>query len=386
MQRAITETQEESIVCLCCGRTMSTTSQRTKRVARAIKSASPLFKTYEYIPWCFDCLVEILKGQINIYHDIHTAMLYFCKIIDFPYLPSYINENNGDIEEMLSGYFSTSTLKANAKIKQGFLGGIYLSEREMPVYVEAEVLGEGDLITYDSTRPDPLRWLYEKWGRNKRYSEEDYVDLEDIYKNIAAQNGIILDNNGQIADKVTEIAVIEAACNLLQSRKSRNNGDADDAKKYYDLYDKAMGSQLLRGKDAKDKQVGDVLIQDIVKYCEQEDFIEPWDRMVKYPHKKDIVDQVLLHIMNYVGKLTADVFNIHVSKLEKLPKEYKLNPKNDEFSTEETDFDKIFDNSLKDIADFKTRQHISDDDSDEDSADLDEDNDSDATLLGTEEE
>lgn len=361
-------------------------SQKMKKAARAIKSSSPLFKTYEYMPWCFDCLTDILKGQINIYHDIHTAMLYFCKIIDYPYLPSYIKDNSGEPEDILASYFSTSAMNATAKVRQGFLGGSCLSEREMPIYVEAEVLKEGDLTEYNSTRPDPLRWLYEKWGRNKRYSEDDYADLEDIYKSIAEQNGIILDENGQIADKVTEIAVIEAASNLLQSRKSRNNGDADDAKKYYDLYDKAMGSQLLRGKDLKDKQIGDVLIQDIVKFCESDDFIEPWDRMVKYPHKKDIVDQVLLHIMNYVGKLTADVFNIHVGRLDKLPKEYKLNAKNDEFAKEDTEVDKVFHNAMQDISDFKARQHISDDDSDDDSADLDEDNDSDATLLGTEEE
>ena len=75
-----------------------------------------------------------------------------------------------------------------------------------------------------------------------------------------------------------------------------------------------------------------------------------------------------------------------MNNLLKPIKDYKLNYKNDEFPTEETEFDKMYDNALKDIADFKTRQHISDDDSDEDSADLDEDNDSDATLLGTEEE
>ena len=37
---------------------------------------------------------------------------------------------------------------------------------------------------------------------------------------------------------------------------------------------------------------------------------------------------------------------------------------------------------MEEIADFKARQHISDDEADEDSADLDEDNDSDAALLG----
>ena len=384
MQRALTETQEENIVCLCCGRTMSTTSSRAKRVARAIKSTSNLFKTYEYIPWCFDCQVEILKGQMNMYHDIQTAMLYFCKIIDYPYLPNLIKDENADIEAILDVYYKGAQVAYAPKIKQGFLGGSCLSEREMPLRVDAEVVGN-EVEIYNLGK-STARGEYEKWGRNKRYSPDDYADLEDIYKSIALQNGIILDEDGQIADKVTEIAVIEAACNLLQSRKCRNNGDAEDAKRYYDLYDKAMGSQLLRAKDAKDKQVGDILIQDIVKYCESDDFIEPWDRMVKYPHKKDIVDQILLHIMNYVGRLTADVFNIHVSKLEKLPKDYKLNYKNDEFPTEETEFDKMYDNALKDIADFKTRQHISDDDSDEDSADLDEDNDSDATLLGTEEE
>ena len=143
-----------------------------------------------------------------------------------------------------------------------------------------------------------------------------------------------------------------------------------------------MASQLLRGKDVKDKQVGDVLVQDIVKYCEEESFIEPWDRKIKYPHKKDVVDQVLLHIMNYVGKLTADIFNKHVSKLDKLPKDYKLDTRNDTFATEETEFDKIFRKGLDDINDFKARQHLTDEEADEDSADLDDDNDSDAALLG----
>lgn len=381
MQKGSNELLGENIVCLCCGKRMVYADGRRLKANETvgIKSESQYHKTYGVIPWCRDCLTEMYKHFINLYGSKRIALLYLCRVMDFPYLEKAIpTDEEMSIEDFFKKYISESKRGTYARVKQGFLGGDYLKESDLPVEVEAEVV-DGP-IEFSSERSDDL---FIKWGRNVKYSPEDYNDLEDTYKRIAEQNGIIIDDKtGNIADKVTEIAVIEAASYLLLARKARNRGDADDVKKYYDLYDKAMGSQLLRGKDIKDKQVGDVLVQDIVKYCESEEFIEPWDRKIKYPHKKDVVDQVLLHIMNYVGKLTADIFNKHVERLDKVPKEYKLNFKNDEMPTKETDFDKLFDKNMREIADFKARQHISDDDSDEDSADLDEDSDTDEALLG----
>lgn len=388
MKRASGELGEGGRVCLCCGKPIVLEGEKVKSSsALGIKATSAFFKLYECVPWCQSCLIEMYKAQYNIYHDYRLAMFYLCKMIDFPYLENYVDTDQETIEDIFRKYFRSSRALAPGKVQQGFMGGVYLSEREMPLFVEAEVIPPGDFLEINIPDPDSEknkdRELYEKWGRNKRYSKEDYTDLEEIYKNLTGQNGIILDEKtGRVVDKVTEIAVIEAAQNLLMSRKYRAEGNAENAKKYYELYDKALGSQLLRGKDLKDKQAGDILIQDIVKHCETEGFIEPWDKQIKYPHRLDVVDQVLLHIMNYVGKLTADIFNIHVSKLDKVPKEYKLKPGNDQFPDEETEFDKSFDRAMEDIMDFKARQHISDDESDEDSADLDDDNDTDASLFG----
>ena len=90
--------------------------------------------------------------------------------------------------------------------------------------------------------------------------------------------------------------------------------------------------------------------------------------------------------MNYVGHLCADVFNIHVKKLDKVPKDYKLDGRNDEFATEDTDFEKQFHKNLEEIADFKSRQHFSDDDYNEDSVDTDADTDTDEALFGSAED
>lgn len=387
MKRASTETADTARVCLCCGKKIRLGVRSADRLdkdeALGVPSTSALFKVYESVYLCRNCVTDLFVSQYNMYHDYYVATFYLCKMIDYPYYENYVHPEEEDPEKVLETYFITLRLKQSAKIKQGFIAGQYLSERDMPLHVDAEVVGDG--VTEWAEPTKDTKDLYAKWGRNKRYSQDDYDDLEAIYHSIANQNGIITDERtGEIVDKVTEIAVIEAACNLLKSRQARNMGDADDAKKYYELYDKAMGSQLLRGKDLKDKQAGDILVQDIVKFCEQDDFIEPWDRQIKYPHKKDVVDQILLHIMNYVGRLTADIFNKHVMKLDKIPKEYKLDPRNDEFPDEETDFDKQFDKAVNDIADFKARQHISDDEADEDSADLDDDTESDASLFGEE--
>lgn len=378
MQKAQSEPAESANRCLCCGRRLVDNKPKTDE-ALLIKCYSQYYKYYGVLPWCRDCSLELYKHLYNVYQSRKVALFYWCVMADYPYLPKAIASEDTEIEEYFYQYLTDTKRLYNGKVKSAFQGGEYLSEKELPVEVEAEVVSS-PVIEY---KDDKRNNLFIKWGRNNHYTASDYQDLEDIYHSIANQNGIITDENtGEVVDKVTEIAVIEAASYLLHARKARNKGDADDAKKYFDLYDKAMGSQLLRGKDIKDKQVGDVLVQDIVKYIEQDGFIEPWDRKVKYPHKKDVVDQVLLHIMNYVGKLTADIFNKHVTKLEKTPPEYKLKYGNDEFPTEETDFDKLYDKNMEEIADFKARQHISDDEADEDSADLDEDNDSDAALLG----
>jgi hypothetical protein len=381
MQKASAEPKGERY-CLCCGKKIIVDAKRINSADETfgIKSYNKLNRQYGTLPWCRDCTFELFTQLCNVYRDRKRTLFYFCRIIDYPYITKAINAEDAETspEKYIEAYMIAVRTTYSSRVKQGFLGGDYYSESDLPVEVEAEVV-DGP-IEFSSERSNDL---FIKWGRNVKYSPEDYNDLEDTYKRIAEQNGIIIDDKtGNIADKVTEIAVIEAASYLLLARKARNRGDADDVKKYYDLYDKAMGSQLLRGKDIKDKQVGDVLVQDIVKYCESEEYIEPWDRKIKYPHKKDVVDQVLLHIMNYVGKLTADIFNKHVERLDKVPKEYKLNFKNDEMPTEETDFDKLFDKNMREIADFKARQHISDDDSDEDSADLDEDSDTDEALLG----
>lgn len=379
MQKAVSEPKEADRKCLCCGRTIRELQKSRDTEGLGIKSYSHYYRQYGALPWCRDCAIEMYKHFVNLYQSRKVALFYWCVRADFPFIEKVIPADDVEVEDYLQKYLSDAKRMYSSKAKAAFLGSDYFSEKDMPTEVEAEVV-PSPIIDYTE---DKSNSLYIKWGRNPHYTPADYQDLEEIYHSIANQNGIITDEKtGEVVDKVTEIAVIEAASYLLHARKARNKGDADDAKKYFDLYDKAMGSQLLRGKDIKDKQVGDVLVQDIVKYIEQDGFIEPWDRKVKYPHKKDVVDQVLLHIMNYVGKLTADIFNKHVSKLEKTPTEYKLKYGNDEFPTEETDFDKLYDKNMEEIADFKARQHISDDEADEDSADLDEDNDSDAALLG----
>lgn len=370
--------------CICCGTPMSDGKAKPLKAEHyGIKSYSEYHSLYNTMPWCRDCIVKMYKQFINRYQDERLALFYLCRVIDYPYIPKVLSlSSDMSPEELIVYYFQETKRDYINEAKAGFFAGEYIREIDLPVATESEVV-DTTVIDFDEAKEERKRNLYIKWGRNNSYKESDYDDLEDIYQRIVTQNGIIVDEKtGNVADKVTELAVIEAACNLLQSRKARNANDADDTKKYYDLYDKAMASQLLRGKDLKDKQVGDVLVQDIVKYCESDGFIEPWNKKIKYPHKKDVVDQVLLHLMNYVGKLTADVFNKHVPKQEKLPSEYKLKYGNDVFPEEETDFDKLFDKSQASIADFKARQHISDDDSGEDSADLDDDNDTDAALLG----
>lgn len=380
----------EGFCCIECGREIAFApyaqlSRLKDNQAPGIKAYTKRYQRIGMLPWCSECVTrqfEALVSQMG--GDLVVALFYLCRILDFPFCAEFIDRELSTPSEFLDKYLSDIRRMKNSVFMQGFMAGDAIRERDVPVFVEAEVLA-GQISDYGAS--SEMNDWFIKWGRNSKYTEDDYRDLEQLYQNIASQSGIIVDEKtGRAADGVTDVAIIEAACNLLESRKCRKQGRADDAKRYYELYDKAMASQLLRGRDVKDKQVSASLVQDIVQYCEQDGFIEPWDKMVKYPHKLDVVDQVLLHITNHVRRICADIFNIHAPKMNNLPKEMKLDPKNDAFEGD-TDFEKQFQSNLHAIADFKASQHFTDDEWDEtDSADTDADTDSDEALFGAEEE
>lgn len=386
MIKSATESDTGRVYCIECGRELflsdGSKKRKTASMGTGIKAYTSKYSQTKCLPWCKDCLARHYETLITTYGDNTVALFYWCRINDLPFYAELMPKDKTAPSEILDGYLSALRLNKNDAVMKGFVGGAICRERDIPVFVEAEVV-TNPITEYKDTDYEDL---YIKWGRNRRYDTDDIADLERIYNNIASQQGIITDQQtGQVVDKVTEMAIIEAACNLLESRKARVRGDSEASKRFYELYDKAMAGQLLRGRDVKDKQVGAALVQDIVKYCEADDFIEPWDQQINYPHRKDVVDQIFLHILNYVGHLCSDIFNIHVPKLKKVPDEYKLDGRNDNFAKEDTEVDTQFKKSLKDIQDFKASQHFSDDDlMDDDSADTDADTDTDESLFGTE--
>lgn len=371
--------------CLECGRELVLSSDKIRDKvlqARGYKGYPKRYTATGLIPWCKDCLVRQFESLYNVYGSYRLTLFYFCRITDFPFMTEYLDDSITNPSEAIAVYLDKMPKLNPDRLRKGFAGGDAKKESDIPSYVEAEVVYSP--VVLKSNGADTM---FIKWGRNPEFTKEDYDDLERFYSSIASQNGIITDPvTGEVADKVTELAIIEASTYLLLARKAKNRDDADDARKYYGLYDSAMASQLMRGRDVKDKQVGDALVQDIVKYCESEDFIEPWDRHIKYPHKQDVVDQMLLHVLNYVGKLGSDILNKFVPRMDRLPKEYKLSPKNDDFSETDTEMDKLFHANMESIADFKMRQHLSDDDQNEDSMDTDADIDTDEELFGKDED
>ena len=383
------ENERDSMRCLQCGREILLGKKQVSNgelQAKGFPGYTTRYKTYGAIPWCKECLLTQFEALVTQYGDMPTAMFYLCRIIDYPVISRHFHRDAENAEDFLTLYFRELFLNNKQQVLEGFFSGDIVRERDIPVFVEAEVL-DGPITTYTDGSGSDYQEAFKRWGRNHNYTVDDYDDLEQIYKNIVSQNGIVVDDKtGRAADGITDLAIIEAACNLLESRKMRKAKRPEDAKRYYELYDKAMAGQLLRGRDVKDKQIGASLVQDIVKHCEQDGFIEPWDRKIKYPHKKDVVDYVLLHLQNYVGHLCADVFNVHVKRMDKLPKEYKLDGRNDEFAKEDTDFDKQFHRSLEEISDFKSRQHFSDEDYNEDSVDTDADTETDEALFGSAED
>lgn len=384
MIKSATEADMGGFRCLECGREIHMNDAGTlpKGKARGIKAYTSRYAQTKCLPWCRDCLSRQYESLITTYGDATIALFYWCRIVDFPFITDFAYNDAETPAKRLDSYLQNTRRLRNETVMRGFSAGDIVSEKDIPTHVDAEIV---EVTSKEWQSQGDYEDLFIKWGRNPRYDKADLDDLERIYANIASQQGTITDSSGRVADKVTEMAIIEAACNLLESRKARMRGDSEASKRFYELYDKAMAGQLLRGKDIKEKQVGASLVQDIVKYCENDDFIEPWDQQVKYPHKKDVVDQILQHIMNYVGHLCSDIFNIHVPKLNKLPKEYRLDGRNDDFAKEDTEFDTQFKKSMKDIQDFKASQHFSDDELDgDDSADTDADTESDEALFGTE--
>ncbi|MHC1722459.1 MAG: hypothetical protein AB9836_04540 [Aminipila sp.] len=323
-----------------------------------VSSYSQRYKISGHVPFCRNCLFELFKQFVDIFNSNYSvAIFHLCQICDWPYNRWLENKKYESSEECFDEFLRSFNLEKKSEKSKGFIGGqvVYESDLFVNPVENALIIGNSESQEqYDEESETANAWrLFVKWGRNPKYKLDDYEDLEKTFTDICGAKGNLIDDS-------TSKNVIIASKAFLEYTKCTNDGNSEEAKRWNDIYDKALGAAQLRMKDTNVGNTREPLVQDIVQHCEADDFVEPWDKIIKYPHQMDLVDQIILNIANYLHAL------LNLPKLNKLPDELKVIDYLGELSDVETDLDRHLKQALIDIADFKAGTFG---DSDDDSTD-----------------
>lgn len=347
MKKSMAEQLEEartSVYCVTCGEKLVKLPKNTN----VFKSDSPRYNRYGHLPYCKSCVYDMFEKLIDHYKDRKLATFHWCQILDYPVTKKGLKENSKTNKKFIDDYYTLIYLEAPTVREKGFLGGDFISEIDVaPSFKEKyanSLKSEKELLS--DADEQVIDYLFVKWGRNVKYEPEDYEDLETFYQEQMEQRG-------GLADKLTERTIINAAKVNLMLQKSIAREDSDDTKKLSDALDKVMSSGELRVTDINNKKVADILTQDIVQVCEAKEFIDPWKKIIQYPHQMDIVDQIILVSLNHARKTMSEVFSVNIPPFKELPEEYKVVDHLGELSEEPTQLDERLEQALSEIKEFK---------------------------------
>lgn len=155
----------KKIVCPMCG------AENTEKDLYIGKSE--IYSFYGKIPFCKPCIEKIFKKYLNEYKDDKKAIYLMCQRLDIPFKYSAYEGASKEAKSKKMDVYKTYFIKLNS------LGG---TNNYGSCFDDSDKWEDGDIVAYEldlddfEVTPKMIRF----WGRG--YSKEDYVYLEDAYK------------------------------------------------------------------------------------------------------------------------------------------------------------------------------------------------------------
>ena len=277
-------------------------------------------------PWCKDCLKDILADMIKCPGNgvFEIGFLYFCRAMDIPY---YYNKADS-IEDKSPGaflgkYFSKIT-SAKLNTEACFADGDIRCENDIKaIWDVMNITGDTDKdgnheTDFCITEEMEKLWRNPMYKGNPMYFEilwEHYTELNTRFPEADEKQRI---HFPRLADLYLKMEIA-----------SWDSTKIDDYKKLCEMYMKVFDAAGLSAKNEKKKEDMSTAITTIVSMCESDGFIEPWDFVKPYDHRRDDVYFAELDMLN------AYLENNGSERLNELPRYFKHEIAQDRYTDKE---------------------------------------------------
>ena len=308
-------TQNGKGKCLCCC--------HEKNITRDYyKSSSPYYDGH--LPWCKECTKKILSDMIEEMGSgsFEVGFFYFCRIADIPY---YYNKVS-DIEDKTPDSFIGAYLSKITTAKMGkgvrFADGDIRSESDIRDLVKALDVIDG--------KTEPVEDEFEITDEMRRmWKNPSYEGRKDFYKILWEHYRELRTRYPDADDKQQLHFPRLADLNLKIETSSWDPAKIDDYEKYTRMYMKNFDMAGLSSKGSEKKNEGDLPLCSIVSICEDDGFVEPWDFVKPYNHRKDDIYFAELDMLN------TYLENHGQERVDELPRLFNHDSRLDVYTEEE---------------------------------------------------
>lgn len=243
----------------------------------------------ERLPWCKNCLKEILKSFIRQNDgDNQYGFFEFCRMLDMPYIAKYaesldISDNNA---------YADYVKKVRSRANRDKIINLCFDDGDFTSYIKLlkskkEDKPAKDESTGDFEVTDEMR---DYWN-NPAYGSTEYKILWEHYNMLLRRFP-----NAEETQKLHFVALADFWCKRILA-----SWDADGLKKeqaYEKMYIERFNTAGLSMKNTAKKDDTPLSLSEITTICEEDDFIEPWDCVVEYNHREDLISKLELDMIN----------------------------------------------------------------------------------------
>lgn len=259
------------------------------------KISSPSYP--EHIPWCKNCTREMLLTIIEQYGgDKELGVLAFCRMLDIPFLYDKITPIIDDIDNFLGKYIQLLSVMKKAKRKTNSFGdSTHFTEQDILKLRHVNKVISGDTQTdcedFEITKDMKALWKNPLYDDNKLY----YSILWEHYQHLISSQPDATPSQKLHFPKLAELH--------LQGEILGWESKWDEYKKLQDMYLARFTAAGLSLKNQPKKEDVSVGICELIQGMENSgEFIEPWDSVVEYNHRRDLVSKFELDTINVARK------------------------------------------------------------------------------------
>ena len=272
------------------------------------KSSSPYYK--DILPWCKDCLKVILSEIIHDQYsgDFELGVLAFCRMIDIPYWRDKVQKLSDDKDVFVGKYLTiVAQKKTTNSIPPRFCNGDYTTEKQIldlrhnQGVISGEIKSNND--SFEITEEMMSMWRNPAYKGNKTI----FSMLWEHYQFLSA--------SFPDADARQKIHFPMLADLYVQGEMAGWEKHFDDYKKLQEMYISRFTVAGLSQKNNKKSEETSVGVCELIDTLEKNGtFTEPWDTVINYDHRRDLVSKFELDTINTARE------NAGHSRIEELPR------------------------------------------------------------------